>query len=148
MIIKPVIKSLINHRLNDAKVLLNNRRYAAAIYMAGYALELALKFSICRIMKFKNGFPENKTEFNIYYSDAKKVLLRSTIREIRDIRHHKLPILLRYSGEQINVETNFASDWNKVKDWDPEMRYMNNIIRMQRAHDFLKSTRLIINQIL
>ncbi len=148
MIAKPTIKALVNKRLDDARILLNNRRYAATIYMSGYALELSLKYRICRIMKFTNGFPENKAEFNIYYFDTTKTFLRSTIRELRDIRHHNLPILLRYSGEQINIETNFIADWDIVKDWNPEMRYLNKIIRRQKAQDFLKSIRVIVNEIL
>ena len=148
MITKPTIKALIKRRLDDARILLNNRRYSATIYMSGYALELTLKYRICRIMKFSNGFPENKAEFDIYYFDTTKTFLRSTIRELRDIRHHKLPVLLRYSGEQLNIETNFTLDWDVVKDWNPEMRYINNIIRRQKANDFLKSTRAIINELL
>jgi hypothetical protein len=138
MISKPVIKSLVARRLGDSKVLLKNRRYPAAIYLCGYALELALKYRICRLMKFDLGFPENKTEFDLYYSDTRKIFLRSTIRELRDIRHHKLPVLLRYSGEQVNIESHFPSEWNYVKDWNPEMRYVNQVIRKQRATDFMR----------
>ena len=148
MIPKPTLKGLITKRLTDARVLLNNRRYSAAIYMSGYALELALKYRICRLMKFTGGFPENRPEFDFYYLDARKVLLRSTIRELRDIRHHNLPVLLRYSGEQVNIELNFAVEWNYVKNWNPEMRYLNSIVTKQKAIDFLKFTRVIINEII
>ena len=148
MISKAVLKSLIVRKLEDARVLLNNERYSAAIYISGYALELALKYRICRLMKFTAGFPENKLDFNLYYSDTKKLLLRSTIRELRDIRHHNLPVLLRYSGEQVNIETHFIQEWNFVKDWSPEMRYDNSIVRKQKAKDFLKYVSDIINEIL
>jgi len=148
MIPKSILKILVNKRLLDSKVLLTNKRYFACIYIAGYALELALKYRISRIMKFDNGFPENRPEFDAYYSDTHKVLLRTTIRELRDIRHHKLHLLLRYSGEQVNIENNFTAEWNFVKNWDPEMRYTNPIIRKQRATDFLKNCRTIINEII
>ena len=88
------------------------------------------------------------SEFNYYFSDTRKVLLRATIQELREIRNHDLKKLLRYSGEQYNFETNFVAEWNKVKDWNPEMRYENNIIRQSRANDFLNSAKTIINQIL
>lgn len=148
MIPKPTLKKLISKRLIDSKVLLNNRRYFASIYIAGYALELALKYRISLLMQFSNGFPEDRTEFNIYYTDTSKILLRATIRELRDIRHHNLLVLLRYSGEQINIEANFTTEWNYVRNWNPEMRYTNPIIRKQRAMDFLKNTRAIIKEIL
>ncbi|MGN6435949.1 MAG: hypothetical protein ACTHMM_05420 [Agriterribacter sp.] len=148
MIAKPTLKKLVDKRLIDAKVLLDNRRYFTSVYIAGYTLELALKYRICKIMQFTKGFPENKVEFDIYYADAKKVLLRTTIKELRDIRHHKLITLLRYSGHQFNVETNFMSEWNVVKDWSPEMRYIDRVIRKQRASDFFKNVRVIIKEIL
>lgn len=148
MILKPTLKSLSAKYLLDAKVLLLNKRYSSSIYIAGYAVELALKFKICETMVFKLGFPENKAEFNYYFSDTRKVLLRATIQELREIRNHDLKKLLRYSGEQYNLETNFVAEWNKVKDWNPEMRYENNIIRQSRANDFLNSAKTIINQIL
>ncbi len=148
MIPKPILKSLITRRIGDSKVLLKNRRYPAAIYMSGYALELALKYRISSLMKFNAGFPENKTEFNQYYSDTKKVILRSNINELRDIRHHKLQALLKYSGEQVNIETHFITAWDFVKDWNPEMRYSNDTIRKQKAADFLKFVRIIVNEIM
>lgn len=148
MISKPVLKSLITRRIGDSKVLLRNRRYPATIYMSGYALELALKYRISSLMKFNDGFPENKAEFNLYYSDTKKIVLRSNINELRDIRHHKLPTLLRYSGKQVNIETHFTTAWDFVKDWSPEMRYSNDTVRKQKAEDFLKYVRVIINEIM
>lgn len=148
MIPKPVLKTLINKRLLDARVLLNNRRYFACIYLAGYALELALKFKICRLMQFDNGFPENKAEFNTYYLDTRKDLLWTTIKQLSDIRHHKLVSLLRYSGEQVNIEKNFSEEWNLVKDWDPGIRYTDPIIRKQKATHFLKNCQTIITEII
>jgi len=148
MIPRPTLKKLISKRLIDAKVLLNNRRYFASIYIAGYALELTLKYRITKLMKFSRGFPENKYEYNEYHSDTAKSILRTAIRDLSDIRHHNLPGLLHYSGEQVNVETNYSSEWNYVKGWNPAMRYTNPIIRKQRAQDFLKYTRSIINGIL
>ena len=139
---------MIAKRLADSKVLLDNRRYGAAIYIGGYALELALKFRICQIMKFNGGFPETKSEFNTYYADTRKTFLRSTIWELRDIRHHQLPILLRYSGEQVTVEMGYGTAWDAVKNWNPEMRYTNPIIRKQKATDFLRNCRNIINAIM
>jgi hypothetical protein len=147
MIAKSTLKILLRKRLLDSKVLLANRRYFASIYIAGYALELALKYRICSMMQFNRGFPESKAEFNTYYSDTRKVLLRTTIREIRDIRHHKLSLLLRYSGEQVNIEKNFTSAWDCIKNWNPEMRYTDPVVRKQKARDFLTNCRIVINEI-
>lgn len=147
MITKPVLKKLAENRLTDAKVLLNNRRYFAAIYLAGYSLELVLKYRICMLLKFNNGFPEDKLEFNSYYLSTTKGLLQNTVRELKDIRHHNLSKLLRYSGEQVNIESKFTSDLIIVKDWTPEMRYSINTIRKQKAVNFLKSAKVIVDEL-
>lgn len=148
MISKPSLKSLIIRRLGDARVLLKNRRYPAAIYLAGYGVELALKYRICKIMEFTKGFPESKSEFNKYYQDTRKTILRQTMRSLWDIRHHNLPILLRYSGKQVNVKTRLNAEWGIVKGWNPEMRYINSTIRRHTANDFLNSASAIITGIL
>lgn len=66
MIPKTTLRELINQKLKDADVLIANRRYPAAIYIAGYALELALKLKVCKIFKFAQGFPE-KTKQNLWF---------------------------------------------------------------------------------
>lgn len=147
MISKPSLKALIIRRLGDAKVLLKNRRYPAAIYLAGYGIELALKYRICKLMQFSMGFPENKLEFNRYYEDARKAFLRQTITELREIRHHNLTSLLHYSGEQINIETDLPREWDIVCSWHPEMRYNSKVIRMQLAKEFYRSASSIISKI-
>lgn len=148
MISKPSLKALIIRWLGDAKVLLKNRRYPAAIYLAGYGIELALKYRICKIMEFTRGFPENKSEFNKYYQNARKTILRETMRSLWDIRHHNLPILLRYSGKQVNIEAHFNAEWEVIKNWNPEMRYTSNTIRKHTASDFFKSASAVIAGIL
>jgi HEPN domain-containing protein len=148
MIPKPILRALITKRMEDAKALLKNRRYAATIYMAGYVLEIALKYRICKIMQFGMGFPENSNEFDSYYSNTRKTRLRSTIRQLKDIKNHDLTRLLRYSGKQVNIETHLLIEWNFVKNWNPEMRYSNDTIRRQRATDFLHYTKQIINELL
>jgi AbiV family abortive infection protein len=148
MISKPDLKFLIIRYLKDAEALLNNRRYASAIYLAGYALELALKYRICKIMIFSRGFPENKNEFDKYFSDTKKTLMRSAIRELRDIRHHELRRLLHYSGEDHNVHANFSVEWNIVNGWSPEMRYKTTIVRKAKCEIFFNAAGRLINYII
>lgn len=124
MISKKTLRELIHQKLKDAEVLIANRRYASAIYMAGYALELALKLKICKIFKFAQGFPENKAEFLIYQNSAKnQPLLAGTITQIKDIRNHDLNKLLFYSGAEFRIKLNYLNEWNLVVGWDPEMRY-------------------------
>lgn len=63
MISRKILRELIDHKLKDADILFVNRRYASAIYMAGYALELALKLRICKILNLRKGFRKTKRNF-------------------------------------------------------------------------------------
>lgn len=124
MISKKILRELVDQKLKDAEVLIANQRYASAVYIAGYALELALKLKICKIFRFIQGFPENKADFVIYQNSAKsQPLLAGTITQIKDIRNHDLNKLLFYSGVEFQIKLNFFNEWNLVVGWDPEMRY-------------------------
>lgn len=37
-------------RIEDAKVLVHSKRYDGAVYLCGYAVEIALKVRICRTL--------------------------------------------------------------------------------------------------
>ncbi len=71
MIPKKILRELVNQKLKDAEVLTSNRRYSTAFYIAGYALEIALKLKVCRIFKFAQGFPEDKLDFSKYRDSFK-----------------------------------------------------------------------------
>ena len=49
--------------LRAAKLLRTRRSYDAAVYLCGYAVEIALKARICRTLKWTAGFPETPAEF-------------------------------------------------------------------------------------
>ncbi|MCB0065385.1 MAG: HEPN domain-containing protein [Caldilineaceae bacterium] len=68
-------------RLEDAEVLLAANRYDGAMYLCGYAVELALKARICRTLKWA-GYPSTRKEFEGYQS----------------LRTHDLKVLLHLSG--------------------------------------------------
>jgi hypothetical protein len=149
MISKKDLRELVNQKLKDANALMAKKRYATAIYIAGYALELALKLKICKIFKFAQGFPENKTDFSIYQnSSTQQPTLFSTISKIKDIRNHDLNKLLFYSGTEYNVKLNLITEWNLVVSWNPEMRYKILIIRKQEAETKIKAIKTLIQNIL
>ncbi len=149
MISKLHLRELINQRLRDADVLISKRRYATAIYMGGYALELALKLKICKILKFGQGFPENKIDFQIYQSISRQQPpLLETISKIKDIKSHNLNKLLFYSGAEYNIELNFLDEWNLAVTWNPEMRYKNLKIRKEDAVANIRAVRTLIKSIL
>src|ERR1043166_5785989 len=122
MIAKADLLKIARNKLKDAQILLDNRRYSSAIYLAGYAVELALKYRMCWLYRFKHGFPENATEFNTYLPTSSG-LLRTTITSIRQIKIHDLDKLLFFSGEEIPIKTHFATEWAEVSSWTHLDRY-------------------------
>lgn len=92
--------------MRDAKALCGSKNYQAAIYLAGYAVEIALKARICKSLKWKE-FPETAKEFE----------------GLTTLKTHKLPLLLRLSGREEFIKEHAFVDWSAVVSWDPEMRY-------------------------
>jgi hypothetical protein len=89
MIVHQTLKHLIANRLKDASVLISRRRYPASVYIAGYAIEIALKYKICRSLHFWQGFPETKQEFSSYLPLLKQnnagSLMASTIKQLKKL---------------------------------------------------------------
>lgn len=125
------LRSKIKCRQQDAKVLYNSKRYEGAVYLAGYAIELAIKKRICNALKW-TGFPEKKKEFDNLVS----------------FRTHKLDVLLHLSGVEEKMKTKFLTEWSIVNRWDPEMRYRTGIIiKRKEAKDMLDASQIIINNL-
>ena len=106
MIQKNELKRIARARIKDADILLSARRYDGAIYLCGYAIELALKARICTTLKWA-GYPESNKDFKDYGS----------------FRTHDLDVLLHLSGKEIFIKTNCFAEWSAVVGWSPSSRY-------------------------
>jgi hypothetical protein len=149
MISNKALKNLVIQKLKDADVLAPNRRYATAVYIVGYALELALKLKICRIFKFVHGFPEDKAEFIAYQNSAGSgTLLSGAITQVRDIRNHDLNKLLFYSGTEYPVKLYLLNEWGLVSGWDPEIRYKVQKVLKRDAVSNIAAVKKLIQTIL
>jgi HEPN domain-containing protein len=100
------LRKLARARLEDARALLNARRYDGAVYLGGYVVEIALKARICRTLRW-SGFPETRQEFHAFAS----------------FRTHNLDVLLALSGRERRVKATHIADWWVAATWDPEIRY-------------------------
>jgi HEPN domain-containing protein len=94
-------------RLKDAQILYQNRQYDGAVYISGYAVEIALKARICKTLKWIEGYPDTKREFENYTS----------------FKTHDLDTLLRISGIEEKIKRAFYSEWSTMAKWNPEARY-------------------------
>lgn len=106
MIQRNELKKIARARLKDANILMASRRYDGAIYLCGYAIELALKARICRTLKWQ-GYPSTKSDFQNYQS----------------FRTHDLDVLLHLTGLEKTIKTNFLAEWSAVAQWNPAARY-------------------------
>lgn len=102
-------------RLDDSKALLVAGRYDGASYLCGYAVEVALKARICRVLNWPE-FPGTRGDFEGY----------------RSFQTHELDVLLHLSGQEQRIKQQNFRDWNAVSLWNPESRY-NVVGTSQRA---------------
>lgn len=82
-------------------------RYAAAIYLSGYAVELALKARICETLGW-SWFPSRTAEFTDY----------------RSLQTHDLNVLLEFSGIKSGINAEWTAAWKIVANWKSEWRYL------------------------
>ena len=128
MITRSDLKKIARARLRDAEILSRSRRYEGAMYLCGYAVEIALKARICQTLSWP-GYPSTGGEFQNYQS----------------FRTHNLDVLLRLSGVEERVKTTLMAEWSAVATWDPEARYkpIGSATR-QAAELMLGSTRILL----
>lgn len=106
MLVKSALKRIASARLADADTLFLAGRFDGAAYLCGYVIEIALKWRICRTLRWE-GFPESRKEFD----------------GLASFKTHDLDTLLHLSGGETNVKQFYFSDWSTVKAWDPESCY-------------------------
>lgn len=99
-------------RVMEAGALVRSRKEIGAYYLAGYAVECALKACIAKATK-RHEFPP-KSDY------------------VRKLYSHNLEELLRIAGLEKQLEADsranpdLAINWGVVKSWNEESRYMNS----------------------
>jgi len=106
MIPKNDLRKIALARLKDAQLLFDKGRYDGAAYLCGYAVEVGLKWRICRTLHWKE-FPSSKSEFQ----------------DLQSFRTHNLEALLHLSGIEVKIRNRYRSEWSSVGTWNPEDRY-------------------------
>lgn len=101
-------KRLADVRIVEAKVLMDQRKYDGAYYLAGHAIECALKARIAKATR-RHEFPDKKFATKCFT--------------------HNVEDLLNVSGlaaqlrKDASADPNLAANWLIVKDWNEESRY-------------------------
>ena len=106
MIANTDLRGMAHEYLHAAKLPRTRRSYDVAVYLCGYAMEIALKARICRTLRWA-GFPSTGGEFQ----------------HVKSVQTHLFEALILFSGVEARVKPALASDWSVVKKWAPEQRY-------------------------
>ena len=106
MITTQDLRVIARTRLKDAESLLAAGQYDGAVYLCGYAVEVALKAPICRHLKWA-GFPRTNREFE----------------GLNNLKTHDFETLLKLTGLEDKVKRSSPQEWARVLDWSPEARY-------------------------
>ena len=134
MISLSAMEAVAGARLKDAEVLLASRRLDGAVYLCGYAVEIALKVRVCKTLKW--------TEFPLSASEFKRLKLKSFMT-------HDLDTLLRLSGIEQEIKTSLMVEWSIVTRWDPQVRYKPiGRAKQQDADEMIASSNKLLEVLL
>lgn len=119
------IKKLYNQRLTEANILLGNKMFDGAFYLAGYCVEFALKAKICERYGlptlFKETLPLKKGDPQPPSKTDEQIAIDKAVSYIKtNLRVHDLYALLIYSG----LLKQFMEELQK----DPEFILLQSIL--------------------
>jgi hypothetical protein len=102
-------RQLADERLEEARALLIVKRWGGAYYLAGYAVELALKACIIKTLMMTDAFPVKDFSKDCYTHSVEKLVGLAKLADLRKIATAADPDL--------------SMNWGVVKDWSEEKRY-------------------------
>ena len=105
---KAALEQLAELRLQDAKALLEAKRWDGAYYLLGYCIECALK--ACFAKQFRqHEVPEKGLVNSFYTHDVEQLLTTSGLKSAKEHREQ--------------TEANFKFNWSLVTEWKETRRY-------------------------
>jgi len=115
------LQYLADLRIKEAKVLLDNKCYEGAYYLAGYAVECALKACFAKQIQ-KHEFPDKKMVNDSYTHNLEKLL------EVAGLKNE-------FQGE-IQKNSMLFDNWLIIQDWSEQARYLSAISE-QKAQNII-----------
>ena len=102
---KADFEKLMDLRMKEAKLLLNQKDWDGAYYLVGYAVEFALKIRIISQLMKSDSFPDKRLAENFY--------------------KHELTLLRKLAGldDEMDNDAAGSAQWEIVKDWSEQSRY-------------------------
>lgn len=96
-------------KLDEAEVLLNAGRWSGALYLAGYAVELAIKACIIKKLMATDAFPDKEFSRKCYTHELKELFKQAG--------------LTAAFGAALAADTQLNSNWLAVSEWSEAYRY-------------------------
>lgn len=133
MILIADLRHTAQEHLRAARILRRSHAYDSAVYLCGYAVEIALKVRICKTLRWA-GFPETRSEFSAKAS----------------LRIHDLDALLDFTGIQNRFQDPpLQTDWSIAQLWNPEQRYrLGGSKTAAEADEMIAATRKLLKVLL
>ncbi len=141
IIVKTDLPELAKSRVEEAEILLANRKFDAASYLCGYAVELALKFKICERFQW--------SEYPPQIGNGCRIAGRFFGRDC--FTSHDLATLLCASGmtKQYLDDSGLGHQWNTVVEWNPENRYKKiRSVNQQSAEKMIEAVKGLLEMFL
>ena len=112
-------RQLAECRIEEAQVLLRNRKFSGAYYLAGYSIECALKARLAKRTKRYDFPPEPNLVTEIYSHDLDQLLKKANLQRA-------------FEREQAR-DRQFGVSWGIIKDWTAKSRYQLQSQRKAQA---------------
>lgn len=103
------LQKLADDRLRDAKALLAAQRWSGAYYLAGYAVECALKACIITRLMRTDEFPERRFSEQCWTHNLAQLLVLAGLTGALDA--------------DTAADQDLLNNWSVVKDWSESSRY-------------------------
>jgi HEPN domain-containing protein len=103
------LQRLARTRLAEARALIAAKKYDGAYYLAGYAIECALKSRVAkRVRRFD--FPEKKLVVGSHTHDLEQLLSVSGLKQTHE--------------QEMKTNADFKAKWLIVREWSENARYL------------------------
>ncbi|MEA3643212.1 MAG: HEPN domain-containing protein [Lamprobacter sp.] len=119
------LEANLRQKYQDAVLLAEHGRYANAIYLVGYCLELGLKYAITQHLHWDS-----------YRTEG----------DLRVLKSHKLPFLLQLTGQESAIK--HTEDWQIASKWTESIRYQDpRAMHIEAFNNMLEATRRLVEQL-
>lgn len=140
---RSTLQKLTHQRLADAAILLTANQPDTAFYLAGYAIECALKAAVCRTLDQDDFYQPDRTNKGSRYVQD---------RVFREFKTHNYSDLLVLSGLSAKFERARTEDsqleiaWTRVRsmNWSEQVRYRIDFLSVLAVSEFVESVNTII----